>query len=132
MDRDAFFAGLRLHSIRPIDVVSFYRGLPARMPGGSSDEAVAAREAVADHLGRLNAATLDRDHDPRVAVDIDEMSATLGNRFERFTSTDWATHRHGMETIDLARQTLAEIRLALRLAETGVAPEVDSWGDPVD
>ena len=65
--------------------------------------------------------TLGREPDLRVPVDIEEMSATVADRFERFSSADWA--RGNPSHLDAARQALAEILAELR------AFELDDEGD---
>lgn len=129
MDREAFIAGLRLDTIRPIDLVSFYRGLPARVPAPSTDDRKAARATIEEQLGRLNAHTLGREFDPRVPVDVDALAASLGDRFDRYGSDDWGS---GSPTaLDAARAALAEITLALR-SIGAVAPDGADWDDDAD
>lgn len=112
MDRASFIASLRLGTIRPMDLVTFYRGLPRRVPGGNTDEQVAARRVIEQQLSTLNAVTLGREPDLRVPVDIDELSATVADRLDRFTSADWA--RGNPSYLDAARNALAEILAELR------------------
>lgn len=112
MDRASFIASLRLSTIRPMDLVAFYRGLPRRVPRGNSDERVAARRVIEQQLTTVNAVTLGREPDLRVPVDIEEMSATIADRFDRFSSTDWA--RGNPSYLDAARNGLAEILAELR------------------
>ena len=112
MDRDAFIASLKLDTIRPIDLVSFYRGLPRRVPQGSSDEQVAARTAIEQQLALINAVTLGREPDLRVPVDIEDMTATVADRFERFSSADWA--RGNPTYLDVARAGVGEILAEIR------------------
>ena len=127
MERDAFVVGLRLESIRPIDLVSFFRGLPRRLPAGSSEEHVEARNSVEDRLAVLNAHTLRRDADLRVPVDVEDITGQLADRLERFSSADWATGSPSM--LDAARQTLAEILADIRSA-TGEIVAEESSDDP--
>lgn len=95
-----------------MDLVAFYRGLPRRVPGGSGDEQIAARRVIEEQLATVNAVTLGREPDLRVPVDIDEMSETVADRLDRFTSADWA--RGKPSYLDTARQALAEILAELR------------------
>ncbi len=122
MDRDQFIAGLKLSSIRPQDLVTFFRGLPRRVPGGSGDEQVAARENIEQHLSVLNAHTLGREPDLRVPVDVEEISAQLADRLGRFSSADWG--RGSPTLLDASRQSLAEILFQIRLAK-GEADDAD-------
>lgn len=115
MDRASFIASLRLSTIRPMDLVAFYRGLPRRVPGGSSDEQLAARKAIEEQLATVNAVTLGREPDLRVPVDIEEMSTTVADRLDRFSSADWA--RGNPTYLDSARSALAEILAELRTFE---------------
>lgn len=112
MDRASFIASLRLSTIRPLDLVAFYRGLPRRVPRGSDDEQVAARRAIEQQLATVNALTLGREPDLRVPVDIEEMAETVADRFDRFSSADWA--RGNPSNLDAARNALAEILAELR------------------
>ena len=112
MDRASFIASLRLNTIRPMDLVTFYRGLHRRVPRGNSEDQVAARRVIEQQLATANAVTLGREPDLRVPVDIEEMSATLADRFDRFTSADWA--RGNPSNLDAARNALAEILAELR------------------
>ena len=95
-----------------MDLVTFYRGLPRRVPRGSSEAQVAARQVIEQQLATANAVTLGREPDLRVPVDIEEMSATLADRFDRFSSADWA--RGNPSNLDAARNALAEILAELR------------------
>lgn len=115
MDRASFIAGLRLHTIRPMDLVAFYRGLPRRIPRGASDDLVAARRSIEEQLATVNATTLGREPDLRVPVDIEDMADMIADRFSRFSSADWA--RGNPSNLEIARNGLAEILAELRILE---------------
>ncbi|MEM7286569.1 MAG: hypothetical protein AAF480_09480 [Actinomycetota bacterium] len=123
MDRASFIASLRLGTIRPMDLVAFYRGLPRRVPSGNDEEQVAARRSIERQLATVNAITLGREPDLRVPVDIEEMSTTVADRLDRFTSADWA--RGNPSYLDAARTALAEILAELRAFELDDEDEDD-------
>jgi len=119
MNRDEFIRWLRLDNMTISAIEAFYRGLPARVPKGASDEAVAVRAAVESRLGKLNAAMLGRDHDPRVSVDIEAMSTQIAERLDRYGSSDWDAN------IDTVRQTIGEISADLRAVDGGADEDED-------
>ena len=106
-----------------MDLVAFFRGLPRRVPGGSGDEQVAARRAIEEQLATINAVTLGREPDLRVPVDIEELSTTVADRLDRFSSADWA--RGKPSHLDSARNALAEILAELRTFELDDEDEDD-------
>lgn len=111
-------------SIKPINITTFFRSLPGRVPPGSAEgERAEARARIGFFAAELNALMLGREHDVRVPADIEALSAMIADRAERYTSEDWSTVVDGRSKLEHARGAVAAISAELR----GVAP--DEWDE---
>lgn len=91
---------------------AFFGGVPRRLPAGDSDTAVEAREAISRTLAELNAHMLGREPDHRVPVDIDEMTAKILERMDRYSTAEWERGRPS--NLEAAQQAMATIAGLLR------------------
>lgn len=109
-------------------VYAFFGGVPRRLPGGDSDAAVEARESIARTLAELNAHMLGREVDHRVGVDIDEITAQILDRMDRYTTADWDRGRPS--NLLAAQRAMGTIAGLLRPG--GGSTTDDEDGDPDD
>lgn len=91
---------------------AFFGGVPRRLPGGDSDAAVGARASISRTLAELHAHMLGREVDHRVPVDIDEVTAKILDRMDRYSTADW--ERGQPSNLDASRQAMATIAALLR------------------
>ena len=117
-------------SIKPINITTFFRSLPRRVPPGTAqDDRAQARERILFFVAELNALMLGREVDPRVPVDLDAMSKMIADRSERYSSDDWSVVYDGRTKLEHAKGAIAAISAELRGAGDSDWDDNDPWGD---
>lgn len=95
-----------------LQLYAFFGGVPRRVPTGDGDDVVEARAAIGRTLGELNAHMLGREFDHRVPVDIDDITAQILARMDRYTTADW--ERGKPSNLAAARRAMDLIAVLLR------------------
>lgn len=106
---------------------AFFGGVPRRLPRGDSEAAAEARSSISRTLAELNAHMLGREADHRVPVDIDEITAQILDRMDRYTTADW--NRGRPSNLEAAQGAMATIAQLLRPGGGSTADDEDDEDD---